>query len=371
MKLVPLKVVTRMAYGDALAQDIRVAGPVPVYGSNGIIDTHVSANTEGPAIVIGRKGSFGKVTWAPKVGHCIDTAYYIDRRHTKANLRWLYWTLQTLSLDEATQDTGVPGLSRETAYGAKVPSLAPSMQLAIANYLDRQTAAIDALIAKKEELLGVLDRYRQAVITKAVTQGLPETPVEVLGQTKVKHQFNIIAGQSPLGSEVREEGATPFIQGSSEFGTEFPSPKYYCESAPKIAPPGALLLSVRAPVGDLNKTANTLAIGRGIAAVVAGKKVSPEYAYWLFIEIAPRLKAFVEGTTFEAITKSHIGEMPFVLFSLESQKAIASYLADAVSAIGALREKCVEQILTLKAYRAATIFSAVTGRLEQASYTPQ
>ena len=55
-----LKQICRLAYGDALATEVRQEGNVPVFGSNGRVGFHNSANTKSPCIVIGRKGSFGR-----------------------------------------------------------------------------------------------------------------------------------------------------------------------------------------------------------------------------------------------------------------------------------------------------------------------
>jgi type I restriction enzyme, S subunit len=167
-----LKHVMRMQYGDALAQEVREDGGVPVFGSNGIAGSHSCANTLAPAIIVGRKGSFGKVTWTDVPGFCIDTAFYVDERHTACHLRWLYWALQTLGLDVHSEDTGVPGLSREKAHQAKLRLPSPPEQVHIANFLDEQTARIDALIAEKEGLLERLSELRYATISWAVVGGL-------------------------------------------------------------------------------------------------------------------------------------------------------------------------------------------------------
>jgi len=172
-----LKQIARFEYGDALAQDQRTDGDVPVFGSNGITGVHNAANTLSPAIILGRKGSFGKVTWTDTPGFCIDTAYYIDRRHTGANLRWLYWTLQTLDLDVHSEDTGVPGLSREKAYQAKVRCPSDSEQQHIANFLDKQTALIDALIAEKMKLQELLAEQERSQVWSLITKGAnPSAP---------------------------------------------------------------------------------------------------------------------------------------------------------------------------------------------------
>ena len=74
--LVMLKYAARLVYGDTLTSENRENGVVPVYGSNGIIDTHSSASTLSPAIIVGRKGSLGKIQYSDVPCFVIDTAYY-------------------------------------------------------------------------------------------------------------------------------------------------------------------------------------------------------------------------------------------------------------------------------------------------------
>jgi type I restriction enzyme S subunit len=167
-----LKYVCRLNYGDSLPDQARQDGSVAVLGSNGQFASHSAANTLSPVIVVGRKGSFGKLTWSNEPVFAIDTTYYIDASTTNADMRWLYYVLQTLHLDTASQDAAVPGLNREDAYTRKLTVPAISDQRAIAAFLDRETAQIDDLIAAKQRLLEVLVEKRYALITKAVTQGL-------------------------------------------------------------------------------------------------------------------------------------------------------------------------------------------------------
>ncbi len=68
-----------------------------VYGSNGPVGTHNYANTLGSCLVIGRKGSFGKVNCSSSAVFAIDTTFFVDRRHTDAQLRWLYYVLTLIA----------------------------------------------------------------------------------------------------------------------------------------------------------------------------------------------------------------------------------------------------------------------------------
>lgn len=94
-----LKRICRLEYGDALAGDVRRDGDILVYGSNGPVGLHDTANTLAPCIVIGRKGSFGKVNFSRQPVFAIDTTFYVDSRYCSHNLRWLFFTLKWLGLD--------------------------------------------------------------------------------------------------------------------------------------------------------------------------------------------------------------------------------------------------------------------------------
>jgi len=126
-------------------------------GSNGQVGFHNSANTLSPRIVVGRKGSFGKVNYSADPVFAIDTTFFVDNRHSSAHLRWLYYLLEVLELDGATKDSAIPGLDREDAYQkyAAVPLLPE--QKAIAHFLDHATQRIQRHIHAKEKLIKLLE----------------------------------------------------------------------------------------------------------------------------------------------------------------------------------------------------------------------
>ena len=151
-----LKFVARLGYGDALPNDELQDGAIRVFGSNGPFASFSKANTGAPAIVIGRKGSYGKINWTAEACFASDTTFFVDESTSRNHLRWLYWLLQTLRLDEGTDEAAVPGLNRETVYSRDVLVPAIPEQRSIADYLDRETARLDALLATKERVLGLL-----------------------------------------------------------------------------------------------------------------------------------------------------------------------------------------------------------------------
>lgn len=167
-----LKYLARLNYGESLASEDREPGEVPVYGSNGQVGWHSRANTTAPVLIIGRKGSFGKVNYSDKPCFAIDTTFFVDERSAKVNLRWLYYGLQLLKLDAITQDSAVPGLSREFAHEERLPAISQLEQLAIATFLDHRTVHVDTLIARKTQQIRLLQEKRDVIISRFGIRGL-------------------------------------------------------------------------------------------------------------------------------------------------------------------------------------------------------
>ena len=147
-------------YGKALKAIDRVqSGCYPVYGSNGVVGYHNQYTVKAPFIVVGRKGSAGKVIFSRIHGYPIDTTFYISFDKDSLNSYFLYQTLNNLELEKEVITTGVPGLNRHIAY-EKIILLPPyEEQKAIADILHTWDAAIEkteALIAAKERQFGWL-----------------------------------------------------------------------------------------------------------------------------------------------------------------------------------------------------------------------
>lgn len=160
---VQIRHIARFAYGDSLAAEDRCDGAIQVFGSNGPVGIHDTANTASPVLVIGRKGSYGKIQYSARPVFAIDTTYFVDPSTTRHNLRWLYYALLTIGLDGLSQDVGVPGLSREVAYRERLRLPSSAEQRAIADYLDTETARIDDVIAKKQRIVELLiERLNEA-----------------------------------------------------------------------------------------------------------------------------------------------------------------------------------------------------------------
>jgi len=137
----------------------------------------------------------------------------------------------------------------------------------------------------------------------------------------------ILMGQSPPSESYNSEGiGLPFLQGKAEFGEVYPTPIKWCSRPLRISPPGAILLSVRAPVGDVNLAPFQCCIGRGLAAICANEKVDTAFLFhWLRLA-KPKLEEHGTGTTFQSINRNVLENFPIPLPPLPEQRAIAHVL---------------------------------------------
>ena len=121
--------------------------------------------------------------------------------------------------------------------------------------------------------------------------------------TRVGDAFHVIMGQSPPGETYNQAGdGVPFYQGRTDFGFRFPTVRVYCTSPTRLARAGDVLVSVRAPVGDVNVALEDCAVGRGVAAVEL--QGSPSFALYTMQALRARFTEFEsEGTVFGSINK--------------------------------------------------------------------
>ncbi len=144
----------------------------------------------------------------------------------------------------------------------------------------------------------------------------------------------VIAGQSPEGRFYNESGdGLPFYQGKKEFGERYiGKPTTWTSKITKEAVKGDILMSVRAPVGPINFATEKICIGRGLAAIRAGKNIIPDYLFYCLSSMQETISGR-EGAVFASINKSEIENLEIPLPPLDEQQRIVAILDKAFSAI--------------------------------------
>ena len=143
-------------------------------------------------------------------------------------------------------------------------------------------------------------------------------------------------GQAPPGSIVHSglEQGLPFIQGNAEFGSIHPRPTKSCDAPPREAREGDILLSVRAPVGAMNRAAYRLGIGRGLAAL-GFHGLDRQFAWYAVGHEVHGLTRLSQGSTFEAVNKEAIASLLLPVPPLPEQRKIGAILSAVDKAIEA------------------------------------
>lgn len=137
----------------------------------------------------------------------------------------------------------------------------------------------------------------------------------------------LIMGQSPPSSTYNEDKeGLPFLQGKAEFGRESPSPEKWCTKPSRIAEKNDVLISVRAPVGDVNISPFQCAIGRGLAAIRADRKLLPYFLLYYLQYAKKRIEEKGTGSTFKAINKSVLQHLKIILPEISEQHKITFVL---------------------------------------------
>jgi len=185
-------------------------------------------------------------------------------------------------------------------------------------------------------------------------------------RVRLKYCAAIDMGQSPPSESYSaySDDGLPFLQGTAEFGTIFPMPKIYCAAAQKVARSGDILLSVRAPVGELNIAEGDTAIGRGLCAVRPNRRMNRKYAWWALHEARHQLNFVSTGSTYEAVAAEDVANLLIIAADARVQQAIADYLDRETARIDALIAAKERLLALLAEKRQALITRAVTRGLD-------
>ena len=322
---------------------------------------------------------------------CIDnnmTAFVPD--HDKASTDWAFFWTGTLDFGELANPGAVPSLSE--GYQSTLPFILPPLdeQQAIADFLDRETAKIDALVEKKERLIALLQEKRTALITHAVTKGLdPNVPmhdsgIEWLGpipahwaHRRLGYVVTAIGGHTPAtGNPMYWDGDIPWVTpkdmkrrqilGAIDHVAE-PALE---ETGLHLIDPGAVLIVVRgmilAHTFPVAVTRVPVTINQDMKALLPNDDSSGDFLAYLLEGISGGILSLVEeaahGT--RRLQTELWKRLKVLLPADREQCQIVEFLDRETATIDALIAKVCEAIERLKEYRTALISAAVTGKID-------
>ena len=182
----------------------------------------------------------------------------------------------------------------------------------------------------------------------------------------LKYVATTIMGQSPPSADCSDEPiGLPFLQGCAEFGLHHPTPVQYCRKPPKTTPPGAILLSVRAPVGRLNMADQEYGIGRGLCAIIPKNEIlNTALTRYQLEALQHGLKLASTGSIYDAVRLRDVRSQRLILPPPHEQTAIARYLTHKDDLIQRWLSAKRRLLASLKQLRKSTIHYTVIHGLD-------
>lgn len=254
------------------------------------------------------------------------------------NPRFVYYFLQTIDLAAFNSGSAQPSLNRNYLYS--IPVKVPQRH--------EQDAAVEILLALDQRITllretnATLEAIAQALFkswfvdfdpVRAKQQGqAPDGMDEATAalfpdgfeqselsipkgwrMSTIGQQFLLTMGQSPPGDTYNSEGnGLPFYQGRTDFGFRFPGQRVFCVAPTRLADAGDTLVSVRAPVGDVNMALDKCCLGRGVAGV-RHQKGHRSFTFYTLRGLQDKFALFdAEGTVFGSINKKDFQGLPAI-----------------------------------------------------------
>ena len=178
--------------------------------------------------------------------------------------------------------------------------------------------------------------------------------------SNVGENFDLVMGQSPPGDTYNELGeGIPFYQGRRDFGFRFPSRRVFCTQPKRLAQAGDTLVSVRAPVGDLNVASEECCLGRGLAGV-RHRSDAPTYTYYSMHALKADFDRYDgEGTVFGSINQTNFKAITVVT----PASVVVTAFENMVSHFDKLLRVNSEEINTLADVRDTLLPKLLSGEL--------
>lgn len=202
-----------------------------------------------------------------------------------------------------------------------------------------------------------LQQQAQAIYADMfVSNADPAWPVGMLSDVA-----EITMGQSPKGDTYNEDGVgTVFFQGRAEFGFRFPTRRLFTTDPKRMSQANDVLLSVRAPVGDLNVAYEPCCIGRGLGAIHS-KDGHQSFVLYTMFALRQKLDMFNgEGTVFGSINRDALNSMEMIIPPVE----LMDRFEETVSPMDAAIRNNYEEICRLESIRDRLLPQLMSGDLD-------
>ena len=368
----------------------------PVIGSGGQFSFACQCLYNGESVLLGRKGTIDRPIYINGPFWTVDTMFY-TKISKNFPAKYLYYAALTIEFNLYSTSTALPSMTQEDLGNIHFAIPSNDELITIAAFLDYETARIDQLIAKQQQLIELLKEKRQAVISHAVTKGLnPNAPmkdsgVEWLGQVPehwvVARLKQVIESGSSISYGIVQPGdaldaGIPFIQTTniSQGNLALAALPKTSESIEKDYPRsrlkgGEVILGIRASIGAAYVVPEELKgvnLSIGVARIQPGKLITSEFLVCFFktnaVETYWGLSK--QGSTFSEVSIETVRELNVVLPPEKEQQEICYFVDSISSKFKNIVDSAELQNKLLMERRTALISAAVTGKIDLRGWQP-
>lgn len=352
-------------------------------------------------IVINTLWAWMAALGASKYTGIVSPAYGVYRPHKTSsfNPAYLDYLLRTRAYvaEYIGRSTGIRA-SRLRLYPNQfldIPLLQPPRpeQDQIVSYLRAQDAHIARFIKAKRDLIALLTEQKLRIIDHAVTRGLdPKVTlkpfgIEWLGDvpehwSTLKLKFatkRIVGGSTPKSDEPSYwDGGVVWvtprdISKSDSLGSSLrtitAAGLRSCSTS--LVPPGSIVVTSRAPVGNVALARVELCTNQGCKAIVpAPDKAISDYLYLLLLRMKERLQVLANGTTFAEIGTSILANEFIPVPPVQEQKSICKWIAHECRPLDDAIARTEQEITLIREYRDRLIADVVTGQVDVRGWVP-
>lgn len=369
-------------------------GEYPIIGTGGEFGRANSFLSNGPSVILGRKGTIDKPQFIEHPFWSVDTAYF-TQIYNFTDPKFFYYCCTTIQFDRYKYGSAVPSMTQETLN--QIPFATPPLpeQTAIATYLDRKTAQIDQTLAEKERLIELFREERQAIINHAVTKGIrpgvkmKDSGVEWIGEVpegwEVRSLHWLLSEPLKYGANEPAEDDDPtqprYIR-ITDFGDDGRLRDETFKSLPiekaqdYFLKEGDILFARSgATVGKTfqfkNFEGQACFAGYLIKASADREKLLSDFLYYFTKSNAYEnwKNAIFNQATIQNIGADKYRNLPIPLASISEQREIIAYVNRKTTQIDTAISGIQQEIALLQEYRQALIFEAVTGKIDVREYT--
>lgn len=308
-------------------KEIEVAdGIYPILATGGEIGRTNTALYNKESVLIGRKGTIDKPYYMNTPFWTVDTLFYSELSEHVSGL-FVFTLFQKIQWRKLDTSTGVPSLTSSTIHNIIANFPTKDEQAAIGNLFQN----IDQTIALQRHKHEQTQTLKKSLLSKMFPQkGQKQPEIRLNGfsgdwvESELGEAVGVVMGQSPESKYYTNNPKDSIlVQGNADLKNGRVVPRVWTVKGTKKASPNDIIMSVRAPVGDIGKTDFDVVIGRGVAAIKGNDFI---YQMLMKMKIDDFWKKVSTGSTFESISSSDIKEALIMLpNSQQEQTAIGQF----------------------------------------------